>query len=350
MDLQKLMENKDLSPEIKAQIKEAFDAAVDAKVAEKMAKEEDEEVVKEEEKEEMVAEEGEKFSGDLSDEEIEKIVEMIPQSVITDFRSEADTGKPINKQSLKMSLERMKTRLGDNPLFKPALALFQYLADILESPAGASIVRRLTDPVPAEGSTEEVPEADAQMEEMMNEMVQNVDRYLSYAADSFVKENALAIESGLKTELVESFMAGLKTLFLEHNVEVPEDSISIVEKLNKSIDELQNKLNESYEEKIQLKEAVETEKKRVLAEQVENAFLKNTSTIAVTSAEKLRKLMENVEYKDVEDYVKKLEVMKESVEKKPVISEEKKVTEPVVSEVVGDERVLQLLNAMKRNK
>ena len=339
MNLQKLMENKDLSPEIKAQLKEAFDAAVDAKVAEKMAKEE----------EEMVAEEGEKFTGDLTDEDIEKIIEMIPQSVITDFRSEADTGKPINKQSLKMSLERMKTRLGDNNLFKPALALFQYLADILESPAGASIVRRLTDPVSPEGSEEEVPEGEAQMEEMMNEMVQNVDRYLSYAADSFVKENTLAIESGLKTELVESFMAGLKTLFLEHNVEVPEDSISIVEKLNKSIDELQNKLNESYEEKIQLKEAVEAERKRVLAEQVENAFLKNTSTIAVTSAEKLKKLMENVEYKDVEDYVKKLEVMKESVEKKPVISEEKKSTEPTLTEA-GDERVRELMEAMKRKK
>ena len=345
MDLQKLMENQDFSPEIKAQIKEAFDNAVDAKVAAKMAE-------KEEEGEEMVAEAGEKFSGDLTDEDTEKIIEMIPQSVITDFRAEADTGKPINKQSLKMSLERMKTRLGDNPLFKPALALFQYLADILESPAGASIVRRLTDPVPAEtGGEEEVaPEADAQMEEMMNEMVQNVDRYLSYAAESFLKENALAIESGLKTELVESFMAGLKTLFLEHNVEVPEDSISIVEKLNKSIDELQNKLNESYEEKIQLKEAVEAERKRVLAEQVENAFLKNTSTIPVTSAEKLKKLMENVEYKDVDDYVKKLEVMKESVEKKPVISEEKKATEPVVAEVVGDERVRELLEAMKRKK
>ena len=342
MNLQKLMENKDLTPEIKKQIKEAFDEAVSCKVAEKMAEKE----------EDIVNEAGEKFSGDLTDEDIDKIIEMIPQSVITDFRAEADTGKPINKQSLKMSLERMKTRLGDNALFKPALALFQYLADILESPAGASIVRRLTDPVPAEGGEGEeevVPEADTNMEEMMNEMVNNVDRYLSYVAEDFMKTNSVAIESGLKTELVESFMAGLKTLFLEHNVEVPEDSISIVEKLNGSINELTNKLNESYEEKIQLKEAVEQERKKVLAEQVENLFLKSTATIPATSVERLRKLMETVEYKDVADFQKKLEVMKESVEKKPVISEEKEPA-PLLNETTQDERVRELNEKMSRKR
>jgi len=359
MTLEQLMKDEDLSPEFKEKLQETFNAALEERMCDlkkEMEKEPEDEEPLEEAPEDGVAAEpasgSGKFDGQLSDEEIDAIIDVIPQSVLNDFRAESDTGRPVTKQALKMSIKKAVQRLGTNSLFRPFLGLFQYLASVLSTPAGASVVRRLTDPSKEVEMTNPEETLQDAVQEFQESMIQNVDKYLSYVAEQFVEQNKLPIEQGIKMELLESFMHGLRNLFLEHNVEVPEDSVSLIEKMNEKIEVLNKRLNEAYEEKVQLKRLLNEEKQKTLKEQVENAFLKNTSNLPATTIEKLRKLMESVEYSSVDEFVKKLNVMKEAVEsKKTLVKEEKQPNRNENALAEGlDPRVAELLKRIEKSE
>ena len=137
------------------------------------------------------------------------------------------------------------------------------------------------------------------------ELTSRVDSYLEYVAEEWVDENALQIESGLKGELSESFMTGLKALFEEHYVEIPEDRYDVLENMVMRLDEMEEKLNEQIERNVQLNHR--------LSEAVSDTIFNDvTEGLALTQKEKLAGLAESVEFESESEYRGKLEALKES--------------------------------------
>jgi hypothetical protein len=136
-------------------------------------------------------------------------------------------------------------------------------------------------------------------------LAERVDSYLEYVSDEWFEENALSVESGLKTEMTESFLAGMKGLFEEHYVTIPEDKYDVLESMVEKLDDMETKLNEQIEKNITLNGR--------LAESVADSVLDQVSEgLASTQKEKLASLSESVEFESEEQYRGKLETLKES--------------------------------------
>jgi outer membrane protein OmpA-like peptidoglycan-associated protein len=137
------------------------------------------------------------------------------------------------------------------------------------------------------------------------ELQERVDSYLEYVAQEWMSENQLAIEHGLKTEMTESFLGGMKGLFEEHYVTIPEDKYDVLESMVEKLDDMETKLNEQIEKNISLNGR--------LAESVADGILDSVSEgLASTQKEKLASLAESVEFESEEEYREKLETLKES--------------------------------------
>ena len=156
--------------------------------------------------------------------------------------------------------------------------------------------------------------------EVTEELKERVDSYLEYVADEWVNENELAIEQGLKTEMTESFLSGMKGLFEEHYVTIPEDKYDVLESMVEKLDDMETKLNEQIEKNITLNKR--------LAESVADGILDQVSEgLAQTQKEKLASLSESVEFESEEEYREKLETLKESYfSSKPATSSAKTET------------------------
>ena len=134
---------------------------------------------------------------------------------------------------------------------------------------------------------------------------ERVDSYLEYVADEWFTENTLAVEQGLKTELTESFLSGMKGLFEEHYVSIPDDKYDVLESMVEKLDDMETKLNEQIEKNVSLNSR--------LGESVANGILESVSDgLAATQKEKLASLAESVEFESEESYREKLETLKES--------------------------------------
>jgi hypothetical protein len=142
-------------------------------------------------------------------------------------------------------------------------------------------------------------------EELKGTLTERVDSYLEYICQEWMSENELAIEHGLKTEMTESFLTGMKGLFEEHYVTIPEEKYDVVESMVEKLDDMETKLNEQIEKNIGLN--------RRLAESVADNVLDQISEgLATTQKEKLASLAESVEFESEEEYREKLETLKES--------------------------------------
>ena len=138
-----------------------------------------------------------------------------------------------------------------------------------------------------------------------DELTERVDAYLEYVADEWIQENQLQVESGLKTEMTESFLEGMKSLFEEHYVSVPEDKYDVLESMVDKLDEMESKLNEQIERNVALNQR--------LAESTSDVILADVSEgLALSQKEKLASLASNVEFESETDYRGKLEKLKES--------------------------------------
>ena len=160
----------------------------------------------------------------------------------------------------------------------------------------------------------EVKEAlEAKYQETLDERIaeekaslsERVDNYLEYVADEWFTENALAIEQGLKTDMTESFLSGMKSLFEEHYVTIPDDKYDVLESMVEKLDDMETKLNEQIEKNVSLNSR--------LGESVANGILESVSEgLASTQKEKLASLSESVEFDGEESYREKLETLRES--------------------------------------
>ena len=136
-------------------------------------------------------------------------------------------------------------------------------------------------------------------------LVEKVDSYLNYVVEEWMKENELAIERGIKGEIAEDFISGLKKLFEDHYIDVPDEKYNILEDQAGKIENLDKKLNEQIDKNVTLNKEVGTFKR-------EEILSKSSKDLADTQKEKFGKLTENIEYKDAEDFEKKVSQIKES--------------------------------------
>ena len=144
-----------------------------------------------------------------------------------------------------------------------------------------------------------------EVETLKVELTERLDSYLEYVAEEWLEENALSVERGIKTEMTESFLEGMKGLFEEHYVSLPEDRYDVLESMVDKLDEMETKLNEQIERNIALNSK--------LSESTAETVMNNVAEgLAVSQKEKLATLAEGVEFESEESYREKLETLKES--------------------------------------
>jgi len=167
---------------------------------------------------------------------------------------------------------------------------------------------------------------------------ERLDAYLEYVADEWIQENALAVEHGLKTEMTESFLQGMKGLFEEHYVTIPEDRYDVIESMVDKLDEMESKLNEQIERNVALN--------RRLAESTADViFAEVAEGLALSQKDKLATLAENVEFESEADYREKLVTLKKSYF--PEHSAQKEHTETISegTEVENTQQVSSLMES-----
>ena len=144
-----------------------------------------------------------------------------------------------------------------------------------------------------------------EVEEIKTELADRVDSYLEYVADEWISENALAVEQGLKTEMTESFLQGMRGLFEEHYVTIPEEKYNVLESMVEKLDDMETKLNEQIEKNISLN-------KRLSESVADGIFEQVSEGLADTQKDKLASLSESVEFESEIEYREKLETLRES--------------------------------------
>ena len=173
-------------------------------------------------------------------------------------------------------------------------------------------------------------EVEASKEEFQKELSEKVDGYLTYVVEEWMKENELAIERGIRAELVEDFMSGLKTLFTEHYIDLPEEKVDMVDDLFTKVEELETSLDEEINRGVELQKELAQFKK-------DDALKQATKDLADSDSEKISKLAEGIEFENSEQYIEKLNVLKESYfPKSDAVTSEITETDETI-EVQGEE-------------
>ena len=174
-----------------------------------------------------------------------------------------------------------------------------------------------------------------ELEGLKTALIERVDAYLEYVAQEWIEENALQIEHGLKTEMTESFLQGMKGLFEDHYVSIPEDKYDVVENMVNKLDDMEVKLNEQIERNIQLN-------RRLGDATADTIFSEVSEGLALTQKDKLASLVEGVEFEGEQSYREKLTTLRESY----FPAEKKSETSETLSEGVDSGR--DVSNSMSR--
>jgi hypothetical protein len=143
------------------------------------------------------------------------------------------------------------------------------------------------------------------VETIKQDLAEKVDDYLNYIVEQWIQENEIAIESGLRAELTEDFISGLRNLFAEHYIDVPSEKVDLVEELATKVEELESKLNEEIDRGVHYKKALVESRKQELTREV-------CSGLTETQVEKIKSLAESVEFSTEEEYLEKLETIREN--------------------------------------
>ena len=158
------------------------------------------------------------------------------------------------------------------------------------------------------------------LEEMKEDFATKIDDYLNYVVEQWMEENELAIESGLRSEIVEDFIGGLRNLFAEHYIDIPEEKVDIVQEMADRVEELEGQLNEQIEMNIEFTKEINEAKKAQAVQAV-------CEGLTQTQVEKLKSLAESIEFTTEEEFSEKLNTLKEAYVPKTVKAAEKSVLE-----------------------
>jgi len=179
-------------------------------------------------------------------------------------------------------------------------------------------------------TTELVQKTLTESEELKEGLVEKIDGYLDYVVEQWMENNELALERGIRGELFESFMTGMKNLFEEHHVNVSDDQLDVIQEMRSEMEELTNRLNEMTEQNVELKQVFkEVERQSQIAEAVEG--------LSDLDAEKFKTLAEELVFDDGETFARKLEVVRENFFQK---TETKKLNEGILdteAEIITEE-------------
>ena len=170
-----------------------------------------------------------------------------------------------------------------------------------------------------------------ELEKIKEEFAKRVENFLSYACEEWMTENELAVEQGLRAEVTEAFMGGLKALFVESNINLPDEQLDAVADMSNKLDEMETRLNEQVEKNIALHEAVGNYRKNEILSELSRG-------LAEVQKDKFTSLAEAVEFKTEESYREKLEQIKESYfgAKKPEVAEEISDEQPAKVEAISE--------------
>ena len=260
-------------------------------------------------------------AGNVSQEEVEATDEVIAEDeVVTD---EVIAEDEVVAEDAEEIVEE-EVSVEEAALFEADLkALFadeEHLTEEFKVKAAEVFEAVVTSRVSAEIAQieEELTEAaNVEFESQLEQMVENVDKYLSYVTENWMSENQIAIESGIRTEVTESFIKGLQQVFSEHYIEVPEEKYDVMAEMQSQIDELTSKIDEEVEINMALKEESVSLKKQ-------QVFAKISEGLASTEAEKFATLVEDITYTGMDSYEQKLQVVKENYfPKENVVTEAK---------------------------
>lgn len=248
-------------------------------------------------------------AGNVHQEEVETEEEAIAEDeVVTDEVIAED--EAVAEDAEEIAEEEVSVE--DEALFEADLkALFadeEHLTEEFKVKAAEVFEAVVTSRVSAEIAQieEELTEAaNNEFESQLEQMTENIDKYLSYVTENWMAENQIAIESGIRTEVTESFIKGLQQVFSEHYIEVPEEKYDVMTEMQTQIDELTAKLDEQVESNIAIKEEAITLKKQAV-------FAKISEDLASTEAEKFAALVEDITYTGMDSYEQKLQVVKEN--------------------------------------
>lgn len=187
------------------------------------------------------------------------------------------------------------------------------------------------------------------VESVKADLTEKVDDYLSYVVEQWMEENQIAIESGLRAELTEDFIGGLRNLFAEHYIDVPAEKVDLVDELAGKVEELESKLNEEIERGVSYAKALVESRKNEIAREI-------TEGLTATQAEKIKSLAEGVEFSTEDEYKSKLETIRENY----FPSGTKKATEDQLNEqfeeadekkvLINDPFVAAVSQAISKNK
>jgi len=255
------------------QMKSMKEESEEEEDSEEIGEEYDEEVEEESEGEEEIEEELE--SGEDSNSEIDEVFAQIDNEIAEDVSA------LLSDDSLS---EEFKTKA--QTIFEAALNARTHQ---IEEAIATQYEMKLAEEI------EEIKEA----------LVERVDSYLEYVAQEWIEENALQIEHGLKSEMTESFLSGMRGLFEEHYVAIPEERYDVIESMVEKLDEMETKLNEQIERNVSLN-------KRLAESVTEVIFAEVSEGLALSQKDKLASLAENVEFDSEEDYREKLVSLRES--------------------------------------
>ena len=178
---------------------------------------------------------------------------------------------------------------------------FRIKATTIFEAAVSSRIEAITEAV-EDQLTEQFEEA---IEQVKNELAEKVDAYLNYMVEQWIEENQLAVDNGLKSEIVEDFMTDLHKLFKEHYINIPDEQVNVVEELMSRVEDLESELNESINNSVALKQSLSEHQKI-------EAIYAACEGLTQTQVEKLKSLAEGVEFTTEEEFVGKLDVLRES--------------------------------------
>jgi hypothetical protein len=208
--------------------------------------------------------------------------------------------KMLNKEKMKEDIDALMS--GEN-LSEEFVAK---AATIFE----AAVVARAEEVI-AEAETELMEQFETAVEEIKEDLAAKVDDYLNYMVEEWIKENEIAIESGLRAEIVEDFIGGLRNLFAEHYIDIPAEKVNVVEELAAKVEELEASLNEEINRGVELSKELNEQKKI-------EAIYTACEGLTQTQVEKLKSLAENVEFTTEDEFATKLGTLKESYFKSEV--------------------------------
>ena len=224
--------------------------------------------------------------------------------------------KKVTKEDIDVS-DDVKALFGEEDLSEE----FKESATTIFEAAVVSKINEVLDTV----SVDMDAELEAEKEDSIQTLSTRLDDYLEYVVEEWVKENEVAINSGIRAEIVENFMEGLRGLFTENYVDIPEEKVDLVDELAAKVQELETSVNEEMEKNIDISKQLQEIKKEQIIESISDGLSENQS-------DKLKSLADGVEFESEEDYTKKLETVKENYFP----------SEEVVSEIADNDEPLEI--------